>query len=181
MLFQITIFFFSYHVLVWISSTLFLLSCIKMKFPVLAWATIVFLSFIALVLLMYYKVIKTMHSHCMHIFSTIFYLCFQSFPSLASEFFLFIPSVFTPIYLCSALSSLISVRIAIFFHGIFPDHEVSGYPRSTLSLYSLANWRLPKLFPVLFALITAFRVLHLEWRRLLLRVSIFNDAVFSNS
>ena len=181
MLFQITIFFFSYHVLVWISSTLFLLSCIKMKFPVLAWATIVFLSFIALVLLMYYKVIKTMHSHWMHIFSTIFYLCFQSFPSLASEFFLFIPSVFTPIYLCSALSSLISVRIAIFFHGIFPDHEVSGYPRSTLSLYSLANWRLPKLFPVLFALITAFRVLHLEWRRLLLRVSIFNDAVFSNS
>ena len=114
-----------------------------------------------------------MHSHCMHIFSTIFYLCLLSLPSLASEFFLFIPSVFTPIYLCSALSSLVSVRIAIFFHGIFPDHEVSGYPSSPLSLYSLANWRLPKLFPVLSALITAFRVLHLEWRRLLLRVSIF--------
>ena len=115
-----------------------------------------------------------MHSHCMHIFSSKFYLYFQSFPSLASEFFLFTPSVSTPIYLCSGLSSLVSVRVTIFFHGIFPNHEVSGYP-SALSLYSLANRRLPKLFPVLSVLITAFRMLHLKWSRLLLKASIFTD------
>lgn len=115
-----------------------------------------------------------MHSHCMHIINTIFYLYFQSFPSLASEFFSLLQVFSTPIYLYSALSSLVSVRVTVLFHGIFPNHEVSGYP-STLSLYSLANWRPQKLFPVLSVLITAFRVLHLEWSRLLLRASIFTD------
>lgn len=123
-----------------------------------------------------------MSSHCAHISCTIYTLPAPLALPLIS-IWIFSPLthiVPTPIHLCSLPSSLFLVQgynhLAKFFHWAFPNLEGSEHA-STLysSLIFIGKLELQRSFPVSTVLNASFRVFHLEWRSLPLRVKIFGD------
>lgn len=125
-----------------------------------------------------------MSSHGAHIFCTIYTLPAPLALSLISIwiFSLLTHVVPTPIHLCSLPSSFFLVQgyshLAKFLHWVFPNLEGSKHPRTLYSsLIFIGKLELQGSFPVSTVLNASFRVFHLEWGSLPLRVKICDFSV----